>query len=61
MRCLDRVPLEGPNSSMRAFNIKEAKARLGLGLRLVFTLEPETATLVRVGSHDEIRRYLKGL
>jgi len=37
------------------------EARLGLGLRLVFTLESETATLLRVGSHDEIRRYVKAL
>lgn len=37
------------------------EARLGLGLRLVFGLEPGLLTLVRVGSHDEIRRYLKGL
>ncbi len=37
------------------------EARLGLGLRLVFGLEPGLPTLVRVGSHDEIRRYLKGL
>jgi mRNA-degrading endonuclease YafQ of YafQ-DinJ toxin-antitoxin module len=37
------------------------EARLGLGLRLVFTLESDAATHVRVGSHDEIRRYLKAL
>ena len=37
------------------------EARLGLGLRLVFVLEPDLLTLVRVGSHDEIRRYLKSL
>ncbi|HEY3359274.1 MAG TPA: hypothetical protein VGQ83_38855 [Polyangia bacterium] len=35
------------------------EARLGLGLRLVFTVESDTATLMRVGSHDEIRRYLR--
>jgi mRNA-degrading endonuclease YafQ of YafQ-DinJ toxin-antitoxin module len=37
------------------------EARLGLGLRLVFTLETNLLTLVRVGSHDEIRRYLRQL
>lgn len=37
------------------------EARLGLGLRLVFTLEPKVLTLVRVGTHDEVRRYLRAL
>jgi mRNA-degrading endonuclease YafQ of YafQ-DinJ toxin-antitoxin module len=37
------------------------EARLGLGLRLVFALEPGMLTLARVGTHDEIRRYLKDL
>jgi mRNA-degrading endonuclease YafQ of YafQ-DinJ toxin-antitoxin module len=37
------------------------EARLGLGLRLLFTLAAETPTLVRVGSHDEVRRYLRTL
>jgi len=37
------------------------EARVGLGLRLVFTLETKLLTLVRVGSHDEIRRYLRQL
>jgi len=37
------------------------EARVGLGLRMVFTLEPQLLTLVRVGSHDEIRRYLRQL
>ncbi len=37
------------------------EARVGLGLRLVFTLEPETLTLVRVGKHEEIRRFLREL
>jgi mRNA-degrading endonuclease YafQ of YafQ-DinJ toxin-antitoxin module len=35
------------------------EARVGLGLRIVFTLEAELLTLVRVGSHDEIRRFLR--
>lgn len=37
------------------------EARVGLGLRLVFALEPDRLTLVRVGSHDDIRRYLRQL
>lgn len=37
------------------------EARVGLGLRLVFALEADRLTLVRVGSHDEIRRYLRQL
>jgi mRNA-degrading endonuclease YafQ of YafQ-DinJ toxin-antitoxin module len=36
------------------------EARVGLGLRLVFALEANLLTLVRVGSHDDIRRYLTG-
>jgi len=32
---------------------------VGLGLRIVFGLETELLTLVRVGSHDEIRRFLR--
>ena len=37
------------------------EARVGLGLRLVFGLEANLLTLVRVGSHDEIRRFLRQL
>jgi mRNA-degrading endonuclease YafQ of YafQ-DinJ toxin-antitoxin module len=37
------------------------EARVGLGLRLVFTLDAGTLTLVRVGTHDEIRRFLREL
>ena len=37
------------------------EARVGLGLRVVFALETNLLTLVRVGSHDEIRRYLRQL
>lgn len=37
------------------------EARVGLGLRLVFTLEPRTLTLVRVGTHSEVQRYLREL
>lgn len=37
------------------------EARVGLGLRLVFTLEPGLLTLVRVGSHEDVRRYLRDL
>ena len=37
------------------------EARVGLGLRLVFGLQPEMLALVRVGSHEDVRRYLKEL
>ena len=37
------------------------EARVGLGLRLVFGLEPTLVTLVRVGSHDVVRRFLRDL
>ena len=37
------------------------EARVGLGLRLVFALEAQLLTLVRVGSHDDIRRFLRQL
>ena len=37
------------------------EARVGLGLRLVFTLQARLITLVRVGTHDEIRRFLRQL
>lgn len=37
------------------------EARVGLGLRLVFALEPDRLTLVRAGTHDDIRRYLREL
>lgn len=37
------------------------EARVGLGLRLVFALEPDLLTLVRVGTHDDVRRYLRDL
>jgi mRNA-degrading endonuclease YafQ of YafQ-DinJ toxin-antitoxin module len=37
------------------------EARVGLGLRVVFTLAEGTLTLVRVGSHDDIRRFLRSL
>ena len=35
------------------------EVRVGLGLRLVFALAPGLLTLVRAGTHDEIRRYLR--
>jgi mRNA-degrading endonuclease YafQ of YafQ-DinJ toxin-antitoxin module len=35
------------------------EARVGLGLRIVFGLEANLLTLVRAGSHDEIRRFLR--
>jgi mRNA-degrading endonuclease YafQ of YafQ-DinJ toxin-antitoxin module len=37
------------------------EARVGLGLRVVFTVERQTCTFVRAGTHDEIRRYLQSL
>ena len=37
------------------------EARLGLGLRLVFGIERDLATLTTVGTHDDVRRYLKSL
>mgnify|MGYP001162058478 CR=1 FL=1 len=37
------------------------ETRVGLGLRLVFALEPNLLSLVRVGTHDEIRRFLRTL
>jgi mRNA-degrading endonuclease YafQ of YafQ-DinJ toxin-antitoxin module len=37
------------------------EARVGLGLRMVFGLETDLLTLVRVGSHEEIRRFLRQL
>jgi hypothetical protein len=37
------------------------EARVGLGLRVVFTLAEGTLTLVRVGRHDDIRRFLRSL
>jgi hypothetical protein len=33
--------------------------RLGLGLRAVFVFGENAATFDRVGTHDEIKRYLK--
>lgn len=37
------------------------EARAGLGLRLVFTIADATLTLVRVGTHDDVRRFLRSL
>ena len=37
------------------------EGRVGLGLRLIFALEPGLLTLVRVGSHEDVRRYLRDL
>ena len=37
------------------------EARVGLGLRLVFAIERDLLSLVRVGTHEEIRRYLREL
>jgi hypothetical protein len=35
------------------------EARVGLGLRVVFALEPNLLSLVSVGSHDDVRRLLR--
>ncbi len=37
------------------------EAQVGLGIRLVFALEKDVVILVRVGTHDAIRRYLREL
>jgi mRNA-degrading endonuclease YafQ of YafQ-DinJ toxin-antitoxin module len=37
------------------------EVRVGLGLRIVFTLADNTLTLVRLGTHDDVRRFLKAL
>jgi hypothetical protein len=37
------------------------EARVGIGLRLAFTLQAQLLTLVRVATHDEIRRFLREL
>ena len=37
------------------------EVRVGLGIRLVFALEKDVVTLVRAGTHDAIRRYLREL
>lgn len=37
------------------------EARIGLGLRIVFGFESNRLVLHRVGSHDDIRRYLNSL
>lgn len=37
------------------------EGRVGLGLRIVFGIEAATLTLVRAGTHAEVRRYLRTL
>ena len=37
------------------------EARVGLGLRIVFGYDEDVLVLHRVGSHDDIQRYLRGL
>ena len=37
------------------------EARLGLGLRMVFAFGDGALTLARVGTHDDIRRYLRSI
>ncbi|HSF17797.1 MAG TPA: hypothetical protein VLK65_19815 [Vicinamibacteria bacterium] len=35
------------------------EVRVGLGLRLVFAVQADTLTLIRAGTHEEIRQYLR--
>ena len=35
------------------------EVRVGLGLRLVIAIASRTATFVRAGTHDDVRRYLR--
>ncbi|MBI2895341.1 MAG: hypothetical protein HYY06_17430 [Deltaproteobacteria bacterium] len=35
--------------------------RVGLGLRILFGLEDDTAKLLLIGTHDEVRRFLREL
>ena len=37
------------------------EARVGLGLRIVFALRDDQAILVRVGSHEAVRKFLASL
>jgi mRNA-degrading endonuclease YafQ of YafQ-DinJ toxin-antitoxin module len=37
------------------------EARVGLGLRVLFTLEADRLTLIRAATHDEVRRFLREL
>jgi mRNA-degrading endonuclease RelE of RelBE toxin-antitoxin system len=37
------------------------EARVGLGLRVIFALRGDQAFLVRVGSHEDVRKYLTSL
>jgi mRNA-degrading endonuclease YafQ of YafQ-DinJ toxin-antitoxin module len=37
------------------------EARIGLGLRLVFTVERDLCTFIRVGTHEDVQRYLRSL
>jgi hypothetical protein len=37
------------------------EARVGLGLRLLFALESDRLTLVRIVTHDDVRRFLREL
>ena len=37
------------------------EARCGLGLRLVFSFAKDVLTFVRIGSHEDVKRYLKSI
>ncbi|MBI4229699.1 MAG: hypothetical protein HY608_02575 [Planctomycetes bacterium] len=37
------------------------EVRVGLGLRILLTLEPDRARMIRVTDHDGVRAYLRGV
>lgn len=37
------------------------EARIGLGLRVVFTVTPGEIIVVMLGTHDEVQRFLRSL
>ncbi len=37
------------------------EARIGLSLRLVFTLKPDEVVFISVGSHDHVKKFLSSL
>ncbi len=56
------APHERAGLSLRKLHARWIwEARIGLSVRIVFLLDEETIVLVRAGSHDDVRRYLKSL
>ena len=47
--------------SVRKLVLNYFELRVGLELRLVFKLEKEAATFVFAGTHDEVKRFIKGV